>query len=84
MKKAKKEKKEKNGMGNPVSNRRIKAYERAEDVCREVRRQLAGAGGCYDNLALHKLMMKWMRLAGNRSYYPPRERNSSNYNGKEM
>jgi hypothetical protein len=56
-----------------VSKHKQKAYERAEDLAREIRRQISAVGGCYDNLSIFALLEKWMRVAGQRSYYSPEE-----------
>lgn len=56
-----------------ISARRFKAYERAETLAREVRRQLAETGKCANAKRLYGLVAAWMQLAGQRGYLSPVE-----------
>jgi hypothetical protein len=51
-----------------ISQRKLKAFVRAENLCREVREQIVKGGGIYDNHRLYDLLTAWMRKAGKRSY----------------
>ena len=61
-------------IGKMITTRKIKAYERSEDLAREVRKQISEKGCCYNIQIIHTLLMKWMRLAGKRSYDKPKRK----------
>lgn len=49
--------------------------ERAENVCREVRYQMANNGGISDNITLFKLLNSWMKVAKKNKYIRPKKIN---------
>ena len=49
-----------------------KRNERAENVCREVRYQMANNGGISDNNTLFKLLNSWMKVAKKNKYTRPK------------
>lgn len=59
-------------MSQPRKTREQSRNERAEEVCREVRFQMAQGGGIYDNHRLFALLERWMRLGKKNKYERPR------------
>jgi hypothetical protein len=58
-------------MPKQIKTREQQRNERAENVCREVRFQMANHGGITDNQTLFDLLKKWMHVAKKNKYKRP-------------
>ena len=60
-----------------ISKRKLKSYQRAELVCRELRFQLGGKVCDQDLSKAVELLISWMRVTGKVKYIRPNHENAT-------